>query len=127
MFYEGVGTLLTRAADALDATGVAAADDRTQRQVRMITTLVRRFGTIMPDLFAAVEEELELLDHTLGRVREHMQSLHAPTDEVESSPEGVHDRDPLVRLRALMAELDDAAVRLHRLDGADPMVRAARA
>ena len=127
MFYEGIGTLLTRAADALDSTGVAATDDSTQRQVRMVTTLVRRFGTIMPDLFAALEEELELLDDTRQRARVHLQSLGAMTDDGESSQPGVHDRDPLVRLRAVVAEIDDAAVTLHRLDAGDPAVRAARA
>ena len=124
MFYEGLGLLLRRGAEVLDRTPLQADDERTQRQLRMLTSLVLRSGVVLPMMFAAVEDELRVLERTRADLDRDLIRLGRPSP-CGAQPVPAGD-DPLARLRRLRAQIDDGVVELHRCDTADPEVAAAR-
>ncbi len=109
MFYEVIGSLLARASQSL-ATGDAGRrdDERGQRAFRQLVTLLRRIGAIWPQLFAALDEESEILRETLAAgqaaLREH--GLQARTGGGELA-------GPLQRYAQLERDLDAVVIALH--------------
>lgn len=115
MFYESIGPLLGGAARVLATDDPSLPlDERGLRERRQALTLLRRIGVIWPSLFAALDEESEILDATLrGAVsvaRAHQ--LIPPQGEPKPS-EDVASEDPLERYRRLLFELDGLVVLLH--------------
>ena len=111
MFYEVIGGLLSRASEGLAEGDAGRRDDeRGRRAFRQVTTMLRRLGAIWPQLFAALEEESELLRQAwlLGRaaLREHGVEIAA---EEEAA-------DPLVRYAQLQRNLDAVVIALHRVE-----------
>ncbi len=125
MFYEGLGLLLRRGAEVLERTPPQADDERSQRQLRMLTSLVRRSGVVLPMMFGAVEDELRVLERTRADLDRDLIRL-GRRSPCGAAPVPADGDDPLARLRRLRAQIDDGVVELHRCDADDPEVAAAR-
>ncbi len=106
MFYESIGALLGRAAEAVAADDPSRlVDERGQRERRGTIKLLRRIGVIWPKLFQTLEEESAILEATLRSAVDA--ARRAPTDEVAVSA------DPLDRYRQLLYHLDELVIVLH--------------
>ena len=106
MFYEAIGALVGRAAEALAADDPSRpADERGQRERRQTIKLLRRIGVIWPKLFRALAEESAILEATLQRAVDAARAQRlAPTDGLASSSAGASSSaassaDPLERYR----------------------------
>lgn len=111
MFYEAIGTQLGRAAESLAADDPSLPiDERGQRERRQTIKLLRRIGSIWPQLFQALDEESAILEATLRSACKTARSNHLILQE---DAESVETRDPLARYRGLLRELDGLVIRLH--------------
>ncbi len=117
MFYESIGALVGRAAEALAADDPRrAVDERGQRERRQIIKMLRRIGVIWPKLFRALDEESAILEAALRSAAEAVRAQRlAPADERASAEAA----DPLVRYRRLLWELDELVILLHE-QGEEP-------
>ena len=108
-FYESIGALVGRAAEAREADDPRTpVDERGQRQRRGTIKLLRRIGVILPNVFAALDEESAILETTLRSAVDAAQAHRlAPTDELADSA------DPLDRYRRLLYQLDALVIVLH--------------
>ncbi len=109
MFYESIGALLGRAAEAVAADDPShLVDERGQRERRGTIKLLRRIGVIWPKLFQTLEEESAILEATLRSAAEAARAHRlTPTDE------GTVSADPLERYRRLLYDLDELVILLH--------------
>ncbi len=109
MFYESIGALLGRAAEAVAADDPSRlVDERGQRERRGTIKLLRRISVIWPKLFQTLEEESAILEATLRSAAEAARAHRlAPTDE------GTVSADPLERYRRLLYDLDELVILLH--------------
>ena len=107
LFYETIGPLLGRAADALEGADLPAPpDERRQRELRQIRTLLRRIRAIWPDMFHALAEETAILEATL-RAAISQANAHGLDPEGEGAAAG-----PLDRYRGLLGALDAMVILL---------------
>jgi hypothetical protein len=122
LFYEMIGVLLGRASEALTAGDLASRqDERSQRELRQITTLLRRISVIWPQLFLALAEESAILEATLRTAVSTARAYQlAATDE--GAVTGV--ADPLIRYRRLLSGLDAMVILLYE-HADEPWARAA--
>ena len=106
-FYESIGPLLARAATALEQTDLRTPEDeRSQRQLRGLRTLLRRIGAIYPGLFSALEEETEILEATLCAAISQIEAQGL--DPEHEDPAG----GPLDRYSGLLGALDAMVILL---------------
>ncbi len=109
MFYESIGALLGRAAEAVEADDPSRlVDQRGERQRRGTIKMLRRISVIWPKLFQTLEEESAILEATLRSAVDAAQAhRRAPTDELTVGA------DPLDRYRQLLYQLDGLVIELH--------------
>jgi len=112
VFYESIGVLLGRSAEALAAADPDRPQDhRDRRQDRQITTLLRRISVIWPELFRTLDEETSILEATLRDATRVVQAHRLThTDASMSEPPNA---DPLMRYRQVLCDLDELVILLH--------------
>jgi hypothetical protein len=128
LFYEVIGTLLSRIGEALPAgDGPAASQGGTDRRTRQMALTLRRIGAIWPDLPDALRREIEILTDAVAEVE-------ATITNAGVAPEAVFPErtaDPLAHHRQLLQRLERAIVLLHQHHqeswAADALHRARRA
>ena len=108
MFYEALGTLLGQAAGAFANAPAGGGDARSQREIRNVSTLLRRTGAIWPRLFRTLGEETSILEATFEEV-----SAVAREHGIDVAPPSEDRADPLARYAALQRSLDELTARLH--------------
>jgi hypothetical protein len=113
MFYDLVGNLLVRSGDALTERhgGGTSSDERTSREFRQISLLLRRLGEIWPDLFRSLFEESAVLaatrDEIFGSIERSLPNWERPP--LDAGATG----DPLRRYRSILIDLDGVVDLLH--------------
>jgi hypothetical protein len=113
MFYDLVGNLLARSGAALTErhAGGTSSDERTSREFRQISLLLRRLGEIWPDLFRSLFEETAVLTATRDEIFE---SIERSLQEWERPPvDAGASADPLRRYRSILTDLDGVVDLLH--------------
>ena len=103
MFYEAIGALFQNAGEALATrhSGEKPRDVRDQREFRQITSLLNRIGAIWPDLFASLDQEVDVLETTLDDVATIYAAAGIPGPAISA-----REIDPLKRYRRVLADLD---------------------
>jgi hypothetical protein len=108
VFYEAIGVLLRNGGERLRDLGAAPEDDRSERELRQLSLLLRRLGEIWPDLPSSLQEELAVLASTLDDVGDRFEAAG-----VEWEPSRGPPSDPVRRYRWLLARLEVAVAALH--------------
>ena len=107
-FYEALGVMFMRAAEALSGGDL---DGPSSRQIREVTVFLRRMNALWPDVFSCLCQEITVLQAGLSEVNALFVDAGMATTASWLTVTA-HD-DPLSEYRRLVGAFDEAMTLLH--------------